>query len=412
MMRLRDRCLLTLWPRQLALWQQGALPQSLPRNLVGPLADWLAGGAGDGLDLSGSLAGSVEPGDVAAGDAWMEQRLRELDAEYANWPLDGATSDAAALAQITASQARLRLVPMDDGGPVLPSSVLRRVQIIRAHEPRTILLFGDGDGASLWLAEKSEVHLLTRERLTRLHLEREARRRGVVERLRFLDVAPEVPSYDAAWLPFAAIDRATAALARSARVVKPGGHVFVSLRAPWDEVFFERLDGQAFKVASYFREIEHPYVPGGYGLDGAADVVVLERLPGDHHLATIESPSDVMRVMPHHSFDVDALAVGSLGVDALDRLATLVGALSPRPAAVTDFSRDAQREILWWYDADGLGFVADLRREAAHLRVDFMPYDAALEQAVKCAIFWSLGDTDTRLRPQRTHRTPDAVILP
>ena len=413
MTRLRDGSLVTLWARQLVVWRHDGVPQALPRTLVGPLTDWLAEAGSEAVAAEGPLAELVEPGAARATDTWMAARLRELDGAYAGWKPDAMSVGGVLFERVLASQARLRLVPMPQHAwPALPSSVVRRTRLMLERAPRDILLFEDVDGASLVLAEHANVHLATHERVLRLHLQADAREAGIAGRLHFVEVIPQTPHYDAAWLGFGPATRGTHALAHAARAVRPGGHIFVSLRAPWDAVFFERLDPEVFSVVDYFREVDHPYLPGGYGLDGGADLVVLERLPGEHRLPVVDDADAAMRLQPHHSLDFDALAHDRLDVAAMDRLLALLGTLSARPQAVAEVSRDPQREIAWWYDTEGYGLVADLRRDAGHLRVNLMPYDPDLEYALLCAVFWALGDASTRLRPQRTRQTPDALILP
>lgn len=372
---------------------------------------WRSDAAAESVDLPGAedLDAWVRPDSLAI-DAWAQKRLATLDAMFTGWKPNASLAHKT-LAEVEALHARRRvLAPPVGAWPTLPASTLRRAELLGAVKPTRVLLIDDSDGVGLLLDPSVEVDIVAPAAETRAWLTREA------ERLeRSVSIHAELPTrggYDLVWLPAWEPRVSSRWLAAAVTLTEPGASIYVSVRAPWEDYLFETASECGLEVRHYYRDVDHAVLPGGYPVDGGADLIGFDRTTNAKPPLELSSAEDVVRRVPHQHIDVYNLAPDKLGTDALERLADMLGAVSRSPEAVRDVSRDPERELRWWYDEMGQGVLVDLRRPKAHLRLTVLPYDPALEYAALCATLWTVGDEITRVRAIRTRRSPDGLILP
>ncbi len=310
----------------------------------------------------------------------------------------------------------------------LPYSLVRRVRAIEALAPQRIVLRDDVDGLSLALASahQTATNPGTAASMQVVVIEPDAQRRewlqaelphwpGAKETLDIIEeqgALKEDTEFDLT-LVQAGHPRDTAeALSWAYRMVGAGGHILVSLHAPWDTSFVKATKAAGIEVTDQWREIDVPVLPGGFVMDGSGDIVVLHRSE-DFDEAQLPiwqgDAAAVIDELPYHWLDFDALASSVPG--SLDNMLDTVALYSPRPEFKRSMLKESQRELATWYDTEGFGFSAELNIEEAHLLVTLLPYDSGLEYALQCAAFHTLGDRHTRVRPHRTEYFQQESII-
>jgi hypothetical protein len=412
MVRLRDGCELTVWPRWLVAVGPDRPPMTIDQKWLDGLSRLaLAQGCDEAETLRRSTGDWLDPGPATPEpDPWLLERLRALDRLYGAWL--SASSQAPLLGAIEDLHARRRVYHnLERGWPTLPVSTLVRRNAITALAPGRVVLFEDPDGLGLLLAPAADVTCVVTSESHRGWLGQQAERLGVSERVRIAEAPPSAGGFELAVGTVSSPGLTHDLLTRVSGLLAGGGHLLLSLRHPWDGYVYPWLTSFGFEVVRYLRDVDHAYVPGGFSIDGGADLVLLRRSPDAS--APVQPPDEAAsaRAQPYALIEVESLSPERLGVGAIDRLIAAVDAMAPTPRAMRDSLRDAERDVVWWYDLDGHGFSAELRRDKAHLAVALAPYHAGLAAAVCCAAAWTLGDEHTRTFPLRTTRSPEQVVL-
>jgi hypothetical protein len=331
-------------------------------------------------------------------------RLEILDRRYTGW-LPGLWSSAAGIIETT--EERLSRRPFffpRVARPTLPASVVWRSLSLTRLGGSHVYIEDDLDGLSVLMSGEARVMLL----------EPEPERRDWLATM-----SPEVQLL---WeLPNRQVDVAVihagppavtaAALGRALRVTRPGGYIAVCVRAPWEWTLYPQLEAAGLPVFSYQRAIDHWLLPCGHVVDGAGDLVILERppnaVPPDIHTGDAER----IRAQPYLSFDLDSLDETRVDEGSMHRLADRVAELAPRPEALRQVRSGADRDVLCWYDDSGSGFTAELTRNEAHLLITFLPFEAQIEYVAVCAAYELFADDATRTRPLRTRRWHEETVF-
>jgi hypothetical protein len=362
--------------------------------------------AGD-ADAATSGPQALAPGADDPPDPWLLARLQELDRRFVGWLPGFVESHALELARAEEMLARRRWHrPPRTAWPVLPASVVRRAQICRELAPRRIYVEDDVDGLAVLLGGDARVVVAEPDAPWRAWLAAAAAGAGRSDTVTVSESVALDGACDLAVIHAGAPAETCAALARAVAATRPGGHVVVCLRPPWDEAFWRHVAATGLRLRSCHRELDHYLVPPEHVLEGAGDVVVLERPDRVQLVPKAVAAALAVRGQPHVLLDIDGLSSGCLDDGALGRLADLIALTSPRPQAARLTARAGGAGLLRWCQEGGAGLTIELHRDEARLRIIFMPYDDALAHAVVHAALQSLGDAATRLRPPRTARGP------
>ncbi len=398
----------------------GLEPQLLGEISPDQLAALAGGDVSDWADQLGDHASGGEP---CLDDPVTRERLAEQDQMFGGWLPGIADAEAERLARVETRAARQRLHSSPRlARPTLPISVVRRAALIESLGPKRVIVDDDADGLCLVLAEAGiEVLVVESDPVRRLWLEQEAELAGVVDAVSIVGGASddsgdgsgsgsgngtqtiaEFGKADLAVVSVGPPHLTHRALAWACDTVVPGGHILAGLRAPWDVHFFRDLPTTGLEIEQHLREIDVPTLPGGYVLDGAGDQILLAR-PPDEKLTLApppDAPADRVREQPYYWLDFDELAAARLTNNPLERLIDLIAAQHGVPEAMRTVSKSDDRELIAWFDRDGVGISAQLATQGRHLLVTMIPYDPGLEYTVMSAVFHLLGDHLTRMRPQ------------
>lgn len=340
------------------------------------------------------------PTNDGAVDSWLLARLRELDRRFVGWLPGFLMAAGPELERAQEMLARRRSYrPPWVAWPTLPGSVVRRARICRELAPARVYVEDDVDGLAVLLGDQAQVTVAEPDPAWRAWLAAEAERGGGAV------VVADDPvvdgSCDVAVIHAGAPAHTRAAIARGVAATRAGGHLVVCLRSPWHAGFWTHVEAAGLQVRAHHREVDHPLVPPDFVVDGAGDVVVLER-PEPAGEPPCEGGAETLRAQPYLLLDVDGLAPDRLDDGALGRFADLVGRTGPRAEATRFGVAQGGVELLRWCDEGGAGLTCELHRDDARLRVLFLPYDDALARAVVHAALHTLADAATRLRPPRT----------
>jgi len=408
MTRLRDGTSFACWERWLTALSPGSPPKTLDVKWTQAVAAALAG---EPLDegFQQAAADLCEEGEPSAEpDPHMQTRLAELDAQYLGWWTD-LVGESERLETLETMHARRRMFETPGASrPTLPASTLCRAMTIEALAPKRALLLGDADGLGIAL-DLPEVTAVTRSELQKDWLDAEAKR--AESSTVISDTLHSGEVYDVTVADAGTLRETRAALGTALATTREGGHIVLSLRYPWESYVYPLLEASGLELERYLREVNHHLLPGGHVLDGGGDILILRRSAGAELPASEETVADDIRAQPYALIEIESLARDRLDVGAIDRFAHSVEAFAPRPNEMRDSVRDANRDVLWWYDIEGYGFSVELRHDHAHLAIALAPYDPALEYVVLCSAFWTLGDAMTRTYPMRTRRAQSGEVM-
>jgi hypothetical protein len=407
-MRFRDGTTFAKWER----WLTAIAPNTPPRMLDVKWTDTVVralGGepVGESLaQVAGDLCIEGESRDDP--DPILQNRLAELDAQYMGWWTELVAGEER-LADLEIMHARRRMFEAPGTArPTLPASILCRALTIEALSPRRVLLLGDADGLGIALAVP-EVTAVVTGKLQRRWLATEAAR--AARPVTITGNLKRGEPFDLTVADAGTLTETRRALVTAIEATRPGGHLLLSIRYPWESHVYPLLEACGFEVESYLREVSHYLLPGIHVVDGAADLLLLRRTAAVAVPSAPETVAADIRAQPFALVELEGLDRDRLDSGAIDRFARAVEAYAPRPQEMRDSVRDAERDLLWWYDIGGFGFSAELRHDHAHLAVALAPFDPALEWVVLCSAFWTLGDTMTRTFPMRTGRTCAGEVM-
>jgi len=405
----------SLWPRVATVTHR-----ELPIAYVGleqraelvELALGRARAAAPSAALRAALGAHLEERAGVPDDPWVATRWRELDESYAS-SLPGfaaAASIEIELAERLLVCRRLFAAPRQ-ARVTLPASVARRALILSQGSPGRIYIEDDVDGLALLLGRSARVTVAQSDDTWRQWLGCEVERAGCAAAVSLAGGVTFGGAFDLALVQASGPAETHAALSRALAATRSGGLVAVAIRSPADESFWPLVEGSGLELVAYHRDCDHAVVPGGFVIDGGADLALFRR-PADVRLAAVgDAPGLRQAAEPYLVLDFESLAVSRLDRAALARFADLVAATSSRPEAMRANERHGVRETLCWYDEAGFGFSAELRRDREHLQIALLPFDGALEYAVLFAVYHALADEQTRMQPSRTRRGPEGRIL-
>jgi hypothetical protein len=382
MPRLRDGATITHWPR-------------------GPLVMHPECESSAVDDLPSELVTDEPAGDF---DPVRRARLELLDRRYCGW-LPGLYAEAAD--EIAWTEAMLSRRPFfwpRVARPTLPASVVRRARSLRRLGAERIYIEDDVDALSALLAEDARVTVLEADH---------DRCEWLSEHSGKVVLLEETPEGDADLaIIHAGPPAAThAALTRALRATRPGGHIAVCVRVPWEWVLYPQTEAAGLKAVSYERAVDHWLLPSGLVVDGAGDLVVFER-PETVTLPEVsEDWAEQVRAQPYLTVDLDSLDEDRVDTDSIHRLADRIAELAPHAEELRHILPGEQRDVLAWYDDTGRGLSAELNREEDHLMITLLPFDADLEYVVVCAAYGLFADEATRTRPLRTRRWHEETVF-
>ena len=362
------------------------------------------------------------------------EMLRHSDQRFGCW-LPGGESTRDRWERITTRLGCRWLHPLPRlARPTLPSSVLHRALTVEALQPQGVYLEDDPDGLCVELASSTEVLVHEPDALRRqLHETESAQRGGSKKGLRFLGDQEGFEaargSVDVALISLGPLRQSYEALQRAWMLLRPGGQLFFSVRAPWDLTWIPALAQLGFKIKEHHREVDQVVIPGGFVVDGGGDLLRVSRpeQPLSREqiwkaLGASEEASGVpfdweklsIQAQPYLSLDVDGLVLRSVDPHPMERFLEALRVHHDCPEATRSLSRQAERAVACWYDEQGWGLSAELNKFSlnlgesseelvqGHALLSLMPYRPQMEYSVLCAIFHLLGDVHTRVRPQRT----------
>jgi hypothetical protein len=337
-------------------------------------------------------------------DEQRRSRLELLDRRYTGW-LPGLWSSAAGT--IAATEERLSRRPFfwpRVARPTLPASVVWRALSLAQLGGEEVYIEDDVDGLSALMTGGARVTVLEPEPVRRDWLA------TLSAEVQLLGELPD-REVDVAVVHAGPPAVTAAALERALRVTRPGGHIAVCVRAPWEWTLYPQLETAGLPVVSYQRAIDHWLLPCGHVVDGAGDLVIVER-PRNAMPPTIETnDAERIRAQPYLTFDLDSLDDTRVDEGSMHRLADRVAELAPRPEDLREVHRGADRDVLCWYDDSGSGFTAELTRTEEHLLITFLPFEGQIEYVAVCAAYELFADDATRTRPLRTRRWHEETVF-
>jgi hypothetical protein len=413
MARLRAGVSFAAWERWISVLQPDSTPKTIDIKWLDDLVALELGEpiATTATPLMQALGQYLEEGE-AGPDPLLLDRLQQLDEQYLGWYVRMLPKGRERLTDVQTMHARRRLFPAPGAArPSLPASTLARVVAVEQLSPERVLLLDDADAASVVLASSAQVTALVPSAAQRSWIQREAARAGMVDQIVVSDVLPPGELYDLTLLDAGNLSQTREALATALNVTRYGGHIVLIIRYPWETYLYPFVEACRLEPVKYLRDISHGLLPGGYAVDGGADLLVLQR-PAE---ATFpQAPGDMaasIAAQPYALVEIESLCPERLDAGAIDRFVGLVQSVAPRPNAMRDCLRESGRDVLWWFDLEGYGFTAELRRVEAHLALAFTPLDPALEYVATCAALWTFGDSLTRTYPLRTRRARAGEVM-
>ena len=350
------------------------------------------------------LAALVRPQDQE--DATLKARLSTWDERCTGW-LPGFTAQhRQSLAEVTALHSRRPGWTLPHGmRPTLPSSTLRRANLLLQAQPKRVWLMGDVDCLGVLLAHHCDVVVSHTDAFHHAWIRHEAERAGLTERLTIVTEPAQVQGdFDVTVFQSGPPAEAHAELALALAHTRVGGTLACRLRLPWEEWLIDTLTGLGLRPTHYEREIDQWLVPGPFVVDGGQDMWLCERSANLVLPSLAADAADAIRQAPYGVLDLDNLAAEKLNDTPLERFAALLAAAAPLAEQTRSLQHTSGHQVLCWYDTAGHGLTAELRREEAHLLISLLPFSAELEYVALWAALHALGDEMTRVRPLRTRR--------
>ena len=406
MVHFADGSVITTWPRGVALLSPDRSP--VGGQLSGEALRKLAAGNSPAARPSGwpEWTSDFPPG---AHLSQFHQRIIRADELYLGSIPGLGAAHHTKLEEVRRRIGNRLLAPAPRvARPTLPLSVVRRAAIIEDMAPSRILVTDDPDGLSILLAEAAAVTLASpSEDVSSLVVRSEAARAGVE-----LVLPTDGATYDVAVVPLGPPDHSVKVLADALAHIPPGGRILATLARPWEVFGLDLIEQMGLDLIHHHREVDHVTVAGGFVLDGAGDVLVLG-VTSQSAPVQPPTPTESAAIQPGFWLDFDALAPENPArhEDPLAALADALALYAPRPEAGRNLHRESDASTLNWCDAAGTGLTVHWRPEEGHLVAGLAPFDGALEYAVISAVFHTLGDPMTRMRPQVTGRWGKEVVV-
>ncbi|MFC1611451.1 hypothetical protein ACFL6C_10860 [Myxococcota bacterium] len=411
MPRLRDGATVTVWPRCVLVSHPDAGTVHLATDELPLLETLSCGGKVDSTtSLAEKLASHLTDEASSSEDPTRKARLVELDQRYAGW-IPGLWQQAGgAIGLAETILARPRLLPWPrTARPTLPASIARRSMVINRWGPNRIYVEDDIDALAVLLAQHSEVTVLEPDRRRRTWLEQQAAFAGVS--LAWVDAPIPNGQFDFTVIHAGSPRETRATLQRAVDLTRPGGHIAVCLRAPWEWTLYAQLEAAGLPVLHYEREIDHWLLPNNLVVDGAGDLVVVERTESVTLSQIDDAWAEQVRSQPYVTVDLDSLDEDEVVEGAAEKLVDAIAMRAPSSEETRSIQRQGDRDVICWYDERGVGLSAQLNHEEDHLMMTFMPFDRHLEYVAICAAYHLLADELTRTRPVRTRRWHQETVF-
>lgn len=327
--------------------------------------------------------------------------LSAHNASYgASWP-GFLAAESERIKYLSECQARRPRIALGAARATLPISVVRRAQILEGTRSSSVLCVEDVDGLSLLLAARAmDVTAIVTQGELRGWLADEARRSGLS--FNMLPAEPTAEGGFAAMVaPLGSPRRNYETVAMAARQVRVGGSVVGQLRAPWEGATFAMLRSVGMPVLQHWREVDLGIFATGLVVDGAGDVIVMERcLAVPRQLE--DARAEAMRVQPYFWLDFDGLDRVCAEPASVEHLFDSVVAFGGYREAMRTVRIVEGQTLACWAGTDGESVSVQLTPGAGHVLLALMPFDERLEQAVCAAVAERLAGSDTRMRAHRS----------
>ncbi|MCK5690448.1 hypothetical protein KAI87_14310 [Myxococcota bacterium] len=350
---------------------------------------------GDFFDLPSSTSTTLE-------------RLTQLDEEELGWYPGLVANNSERVQKIRALHSENRIFEAPPHArPTLPLSTLLRALSIEKLAPQKVLIMDDADGLSLILQGVKETQVYTTSPHQRQWLQSLAE--GSESHLPdFPETLPADQSSDLT--VYTSSSEPLSSFRAALRATRPGGHLLISLRFPWEADFYPLLQKAGLSVKTYYRDTEQHLLPGLFLMEGGGDLLLVQ-IPDSWEMPKELSEAECLPGLPHAWHDVDHLDLDRPGAKDIDKIADSLTLMSGAKEAGRRIHKEKARTVLWWFGENKSAITIEVNEENKHIYAAISPWDANLEQAFFCATLWCMGSSTTRARPKRTLFSPDNQIL-